>query len=66
MPFQQIRISFFTIALICIFSSNEAYSQEKVLDVGEELQYEVSFGFIKLGYVKFILSNSRKEGKKLF
>ncbi|MBK9406414.1 MAG: DUF3108 domain-containing protein [Ignavibacteria bacterium] len=66
MPFQQIRISFISIALICIFNSNEAYSQEKVLDVGEELQYEVSFGFIKLGYVKFILSNSRKEGKKIF
>ncbi|MBS1551685.1 MAG: DUF3108 domain-containing protein [Bacteroidetes bacterium] len=66
MPFQHIRISFFVLlALIYVINLKEAYSQEKVLEVGEELQYEVSFGFIKLGYVKFTLSNSRKEGKKL-
>ncbi|MGB3016438.1 MAG: hypothetical protein WBC65_01435, partial [Ignavibacteria bacterium] len=38
--------------------------QEDVLDVGEELKYEVSFGFIKLGFLKYNLSSSHKEGKK--
>lgn len=42
----------------------EAFCQEKVFETGEELKYELSYGFIKLGYVKFMLSNSRKEGKK--
>lgn len=66
MPFFHIRTGFISLALVfIIISSNEVYSQEKVLEVGEELKYEVSFGFIKLGYVKFILSNSRKEGKKM-
>lgn len=64
MPFQNFRISFFVLALVIILIYKEVYSQEKVLDVGEELKYEVSYGFIKLGYIKFILSDSRKESKK--
>jgi len=54
--------------LTCVIWSitNEAFSQgkEKVFEVGEELKYEVSYGFIKLGFVKFVLTNSRKEDKK--
>lgn len=65
MPFQNFRINFFVLALLISINIKEVYPQEKVLDVGEELKYEVSYGFIKLGYVKFILSNSRKENKKL-
>lgn len=65
MPFQKLRISFFVLALFSTVNTTEAYSQEKVLEVSEELKYEVSYGFIKLGYVKFVLTNSRKEGKKL-
>lgn len=63
MPFQFLRISFFAWALI-YYNAAEAYSQEKVLEVGEELKYEISYGFIKLGYVKFILTGSRKDEKK--
>ncbi|MEO6694173.1 MAG: DUF3108 domain-containing protein [Ignavibacteria bacterium] len=65
MPFQKLRIGFFVLALTLLQTNKEAYSQEKVLEVGEELKYEVSYGFIKLGFIKFILSNSRKENKKL-
>ncbi|MEO8209538.1 MAG: DUF3108 domain-containing protein [bacterium] len=65
MPFQLLRISFFVLALILKINTTEAYSQEKVMEVSEELKYEVSYGFIKLGYVKFVLSNFHKEGKKL-
>lgn len=65
MPFRKIRISFIVYAVLYCIYSNEAYSQEKVMDVGEELKYEVSFGFIKLGYLKFVLTSTRKEGKKI-
>ncbi len=47
-----------------LFNLAEAFSQEKVLDVGEELKYELSYGFIKLGYVKYNITSVRKEGKK--
>lgn len=64
MPVQNFRLSFFVLTLIMSFDTKEAFLQEKVLEVGEELKYEVSYGFIKLGYMKFILSNFRKDGKK--
>ncbi len=63
MPFLNIRISLIVFA-ITLCSTMKAYSQEKVLDVGEELKYEISYGFIKLGYVKFILTNYRRDGKR--
>jgi len=65
MPFQNFRINFFVLLLVLVLNNKGVYSQEKVLDVGEELKYEVSYGFIKLGYINFILSDSRKESKKL-
>ena len=52
-------------ALMTLFSTEKLSSQEKVLDVGEELVYEVSYGFIKLGTLKYNLTSSHKEGKKL-
>lgn len=64
MPFRNFRVSFIAYALIFGICINEARSQEKVLEVGEELKYELSYGFIKLGYIKFMLSNSRKDNKK--
>ncbi|MDZ4711665.1 MAG: DUF3108 domain-containing protein [bacterium] len=51
-------------AAVILVNNAEAFSQEKVIEVGEELKYEISYGFIKLGYLKFIVSNSRKDGKK--
>jgi hypothetical protein len=58
---------FFTIAVsIFIFTveSNADERYEKVLEVGEMLKYEVSYGFIKLGEVTFTLTNKRKREKK--
>ena len=69
MPFPKIRISLFVFLILLILKisfTNKAYSQEKVLEIGEELKYEVSFGFIKLGYLNFKLTGVRKEGKKIF
>lgn len=65
MLFRNCRISFFVLAINLTISTKEVYSQEKVMDVGEELKYELSYGFIKLGYIKYILSGIRKEGKKI-
>ncbi|MBV6480100.1 MAG: hypothetical protein HGGPFJEG_02934 [Ignavibacteria bacterium] len=65
MPFRIFGISFL---ILCHFFQSickEAYSQEKVLEIGEELKFEVSYGFIKLGYIKMILTGTRKEGKKI-
>lgn len=63
MPLYNSGISF--IILFFIFLNNEVYSQNKVMETGEELKYEVSYGFVKLGYIKFVLSEARKEGKKM-
>ncbi len=52
-------------ALLSLLSAEKLFSQEKVLEVGEELVYEVSYGFIKLGTLKYNLTSSHKEGKKL-
>ncbi|MBS1517984.1 MAG: DUF3108 domain-containing protein [Bacteroidetes bacterium] len=64
MIFYILRRSFITAFLLICLIANEAFSQEKVLEVGEELKYEISYGFIKLGYMKFVLTNSRKDGKR--
>jgi hypothetical protein len=50
--------------LIISLITIDAHPQEKVLDIQEELKYELTFGFIKLGYMNFTLSNSRKDEKK--
>ncbi len=42
----------------------DSFSQQKVMQLGEELKYEISYGFIKLGYLKYTLSGLRKDGKK--
>src|SRR5881392_2845987 len=65
MPFLNLRVSFYVWTLLIIFQTKEAHLQEKVIEVGEELKYELSYGFIKLGYIKFILSGSHKDDKKL-
>jgi hypothetical protein len=56
---------FFVVTVSVFVISCEVSSQEydKVLDIGELLKYEISYGFIKLGEVTFTLSNKRKEGK---
>lgn len=38
--------------------------QDKILEVGEELNYSVYYGFIKLGEVKFKITGKSREGKK--
>lgn len=52
--------------IIIISAANILYSQSKILQVGEELVYTVSFGFIKLGEVKFNLNNSYYENNKKY
>jgi hypothetical protein len=64
MPLNFPRVRFLILLIIISMKLNDAHPQEKVMDVGEELKYELTYGFIKLGYIKFILSNSRKDGKK--
>ncbi|MEO8665317.1 MAG: DUF3108 domain-containing protein [Ignavibacteria bacterium] len=65
MPFRNCRMSFFVFALIIAINFKEAHSQQKVMDVGEELKYELSYGFIKLGYIKYVLTSTHKEGKRV-
>lgn len=50
--------------LILIFGVSQVKPQDKVLVVGEEMLYRVYFGFIRLGQVKFKLTNNFKEGSK--
>lgn len=45
-----------------ILLSRGTFAQSKVLEVGEELNYKVYFGFIQLGEVKFKLTDTYKEG----
>ncbi len=65
MPFLNSRVSLYVWTFLIIFQTKEAHLQEKVIEVGEELKYELSYGFIKLGYIKFIISGSHKDDKKL-
>lgn len=51
---------------VLLFPATILYSQSKILQVGEELVYTVSFGFIKLGEVKFNLNNSYFENNKKY
>lgn len=52
--------------LILLISASVLYSQSKILQVGEELVYTVSFGFIKLGEVKFNLNSSYYENQRKY
>lgn len=49
-------------ALLC----RPLFPNDKILEVGEELNYTVYYGFIKLGEVKFKITGKSKEGKKEF
>ncbi len=52
------------ILLSFILAGNVLPQQEKILEIGEELNYSVYYGFIKLGEVKFKITGKNKEGKK--
>lgn len=57
----------FKIVLILLsfsFVSHLYSQQDKILEIGEELNYSVYYGFIKLGEVKFKITGKGKEGKK--
>jgi hypothetical protein len=58
------RLCCVAMTFLIVAIAQRSDGQEDVLDVGEELKYEVSFGFIKLGFLKYNLSSSHKEGKK--
>lgn len=51
------------LVLLILLAYKESEAQNKVLEVGEELKYEVSFGFIKLGFLKYNLTAFRREGR---
>jgi len=59
-------LNFKIILILLIFSFvSDAYpQQDKILEIGEELNYSVYYGFIKLGEVKFKITGKSKEGKK--
>lgn len=52
------------ILLSFIFVSHTYPQQDKILEIGEELNYSVYYGFIKLGEVKFKITGKSKDGKK--
>jgi len=55
-----------SLIILFLFLSVNLFAQSKVLDAGEELKYEVYFGFIKLGEVKMKMTSIENEegGKK--
>jgi hypothetical protein len=55
----------FIIFFIIVFSI-PALPQDKIVEVGEELNYSVYYGFIKLGEVKFKVTGRNKESKNDF
>ncbi len=48
---------------IFILASEAVPQNEKILEIGEELNYSVYYGFIKLGEVKFKITGKNKEEK---
>jgi hypothetical protein len=54
------------VILFVLLGTTSLNAQDKVLEVGEELTYEVYFGFIKLGKVNFKVTNSYTENKEEF
>lgn len=57
---------FFILILFLSVFLKSATAYEKILEVGEELNYSVYYGFIKLGEVKFKITGKNKEDKKEF
>lgn len=53
-------ILYITILVFCLSNEN-IFAQEKMFSEGEELNYIVKYGFIKLGEVKMILQSKKKE-----
>lgn len=51
--------------IIIFFSITSLFSQSKVLQEGEELNYIVYYGFIKLGEVKLNITGQKKEDDKV-
>ncbi|MDZ4711664.1 MAG: DUF3108 domain-containing protein [bacterium] len=55
------------ISLVIILCFKNSFAQERILSKGEELTYEVSYGFIKLGEVKMVVTDLKEEkGKKIY
>ncbi len=60
------KFYFCLILSFLILFAGAVYSQSKIMQVGEELVYTVSFGFIKLGEVKFNLNSSFYENNQKY
>ncbi len=55
---------FIIICAFLFFNLTDTYSQSKVLEVGEELNYIVYYGFIKLGEVNIKITGKKTENEK--
>ena len=60
----QLKFKILSILLSFIFVSHIYPQQDKIVEIGEELNYSVYYGFIKLGEVKFKITGKSKENKK--
>lgn len=58
------KFKILSILLSFIFVSHIYPQQDKIVEIGEELNYSVYYGFIKLGEVKFKITGKSKENKK--
>ena len=56
----------FKYILVLLILFKTASCHEKILEVGEELNYKVYYGFIKLGEVSFRISGTYTENKKTY
>ena len=52
------------VILVAILFCGNLFAYDKILEVGEELNYKVYYGFIKLGEVKFKISSYDAASKK--
>lgn len=50
--------------IFLLFLFNNSFADNRILEVGEELNYKVYYGFIKLGEVKFKISSYDASTKK--
>ncbi|MBK9333544.1 MAG: hypothetical protein IPM96_14365 [Ignavibacteria bacterium] len=58
-----IKCIFTMVLVLSIFKLNSGIAQSKVLQVGEELNYSVNYGFIEIGKVNIKMTGHWQEGK---
>ncbi|MBK8984347.1 MAG: DUF3108 domain-containing protein [Ignavibacteria bacterium] len=61
--FRLIKSFIIIIFILSLLKINSGIAQSKVLQVGEELNYSVNYGFIEIGKVNIKMTGNWKEGK---